>query len=122
MGSPQQLEAALPGGDPQSQVEYCKQIADAAVYSDALEKAARTHTEIIFGMFFANLLMVFTGRILLRDEPYKVKILGSQIYEFDKTLPQQYVYRLDRMLFAFNFMLVSFLFVVQFAPVGFFRY
>lgn len=101
----------------QEQLEYCRGIVEADIYGTAMEQASRDFTNIIIALFLSNLILVFTGRMLLRDEPLKIEALGYKI-EKELQVSEKTIKRLDTIAFTIQFTLVSFLFVLQFVPYG----
>lgn len=105
--------------DPGTTIEYCKEIVQAQVQTEAVEQATRQHTTIILGMFTANLLMIITGRIAYQQEPFKINMINKKL-DTNIDIEKTYFARIDRALFGFNFMLISFLTVLQFIDYGYF--
>jgi len=82
------------------------------------QEGARQYTEITFLLFALNLGLIFTGRFLVRENPYQINILGKTFYEFEHRFSQQIIKRIDRVLFTISFTLISILTVLQTTPFG----
>lgn len=95
-------------------------ICETQAYTSALEKAAGQFDQIIYIMFLANFLMIFTGRLLTRENPYKIKFLGQELYQLPSlNIEDKWIGKLDRILFALNFTLVAFLLALNTVGYGY---
>lgn len=82
------------------------------------EEGARNYTEITLILFAVNLGLIFTGRFIVRENPYQINILGKTVYEFEHRISQKTIKHIDRILFTINFALISILTMLQFVPFG----
>jgi hypothetical protein len=102
-------------------IQQQEHIRETVGYTTGLENAAAQFSQIITVMFIANFLMIFTGRLLTREDPYKIKVLGQELYELPSlNIEDKWIAKLDRMLFALNFTLVSFLMALNKVGYGYF--
>jgi len=106
---------------PTGMIQQQEHIRETAAYTTGMENAAAQFSQIITIMFLANFLMIFTGRLLTRENPYKIKVLGEELYELPSlNIEEKWIAKLDRMLFALNFTLVSFLMALNKVGYGYF--
>lgn len=84
----------------------------------AFQEGARQYTEIIYILFGLNLAMIFTGRFMVRENPYQINILGKTFYEFEHRISRKWIMHLDRILFTISFTIISILTVLQTTPYG----
>jgi hypothetical protein len=101
--------------------ENYEQVQHAVEYGNGMEQAARKFQGMIIGLWAINTALIFTHRLLTREKPISIEILGETIWELEHDLTdrqEKLVEHADNILFTVNYTLLSFLLALQFMPYG----
>lgn len=101
--------------------ENYEAVQHAVEYGNGMEQAARKFQGMIIGLWAINTVLIFTHRLLTREKPISIEILGETIWQLDHELTERQeglVEHLDNILFTVNYTLLSFLLALQFLPYG----
>lgn len=98
-----------------------ERVQHAVEYGNGMEQAARKFQGFIIGLWAINTVLIFTHRLLHREKPISIEILGETYWELDHELTEKQedlVEHLDNILFTVNYTLLSILLALQFMPYG----
>lgn len=82
-----------------------------------LAEPAEKYATLVFATWALSTVLIFTQRILLREDPFSFQVLGKDIsLNNPGLLSKKQVQKIDGILFTVNYSLLSFLMALQFIP------
>lgn len=100
---------------------YIPEVEQAVEYGNGMEQAARKFQAIILAVWIVNTGMIFTHRLLHRENPVSIEIWGETVWKQDWNLTDRQAWaidHIDNILFVISYTLLSFLMALQFYPYG----
>ena len=104
-----------------SSSSYRPEVEEAIQYGNGMEQAARKFQVIILAAWAVNTGLIFTHRLLDRENPVSIEFMGETIWKQDWNLTDRQAWiveHIDAILFVISYTLLSFLMALQFYPYG----